>query len=235
MNHCSTADAVVHIVRHGEAIHNVQRGYPHRDPPLTEAGCEATRRIALSSCPDIVIISPMTRTIQTAMNMFPKLQLSGSPAMPVQIWPDLREANDAICNKGRSRADMQAKFPQLDFSECHEVWDYAAHEIMDATARAERVRWRLHRLSDTYKNIAVISHRGFIAYLVKGRRFNPSEARSYGFATDLEVQDETLRRGLHCDLLQEHDFGPTMLLLHEELHVEQTATIPGATVATETT
>jgi broad specificity phosphatase PhoE len=214
----SLSTALVHIIRHGEALHNVHRGYPHRDPPLTEAGWQATKEIALPNRPDVIIISPMTRTIQTATSMFPDLQDTDSFSIPVQIWPDLREANDAICNKGLSRAEIEAKFPQLDFSECHEQWDYTSHDVADATARAERVRQRLQHLSTTFKNIAVISHRGFIAFLVKGRRFQPAEMRSYEFAT--EAQREESRRGLHCDLLQEHDFGPTVLLLHSNLDVD---------------
>jgi broad specificity phosphatase PhoE len=214
MSSSSSSFAIVHIVRHGEALHNVQRGYPHRDPPLTEAGVRATKEIKLPSHPDLIVVSPMTRTIQTAINMFPDLQQVSGSQVPVQIWPDLREANDAICNLGLARNKLQSKFPHFDFLECHENWDYPLHTIVDATARAERVRKRLQHLSATFKNIVVISHRGLIAYLVKGRRFSSAESRSYRFATDIEAQNENVRWGVHCDLLQDQDFGPTVLLLH---------------------
>ena len=226
----SSPFALVHIIRHGEAVHNVQRGYPHRDPPLTEAGVQATKEIKLSTSPDLIIISPMTRTIQTAINIFPCLQQAGTFAVPVQIWPDLREANDAICNKGLNQRDIQSKFPQFDFSACHEEWDYPNHTIQDATARSERVRRRLQDLSTTFKNIVIISHRGLIAYLVKGRRFSPSEARSYRFATDTEAQDEEVRRGLHCDVLQDHDFGPTVLLLYNKLDEDQSSILSNPSI-----
>jgi broad specificity phosphatase PhoE len=155
--------------------------------------------------------------------MFPVLQDMAHSPIPTQIWPDLREANDAICNIGLARADVQAKFPQFDFSECEENWSYASHNVADATERAERVRRRLLDLSAKFKNIAVISHRGFIAYLVSGQRFEPAESRSYRFASDEETQTRTNRRGLHCDLLQEYDFGPTVLRLHSKLDVVETA------------
>lgn len=217
MSLLSSSPALVHIVRHGEALHNVERGYPHCDPPLTEAGARATKELILSTHPDLIIISPMMRTIQTAMNMFPYIQDCGGSTIPVQIWPDLREANDAVCNKGSSRAEMQTSFPQFDFSECHEYWDYPSHTISDATERAVRVRQRLHHLSATFKNIAIVTHRGIIAYLVKGLRFNSAERRSYRFATHTEAQNEKVRHGLHCDLLIEHDFAPALLLLHNNL------------------
>jgi hypothetical protein len=149
------------------------------------------------------------------MNMFPSLTEKSSSKMSVQIWPDLREANDAICNKGLSRAALVSKFPQFDFSECHEEWDYPDHTVAQATARAESVRSRIKNLSVTYKSIAIITHRGFKAFLVKGKRFGLAETRCYRFATEEEAQDESVRWGLNCDTLKEQDFGPTVLILEK--------------------
>lgn len=206
---------LVHIIRHGEALHNVQHSYPDRDPPLTKAGNASTKHLNLTFRPDLILISPMTRTIETAMNIFPFLVDAGPFDIPTQIWPDLREANDAICNKGLSRTELASKFPQFDFSECHTEWDYPEHSIQDATARAERVRRRLKDLSATYSNIAVITHRGIKAFLVKGKRFGLAETRCYRFATEEEAQDEKIRRGVNTDMLEEQDFGPTVLILEE--------------------
>ncbi|KAF2702897.1 phosphoglycerate mutase-like protein [Pleomassaria siparia CBS 279.74] len=221
MNESATPDPdpnpnLIHIVRHGESQHNIQRGYPHRDPPLTEAGQTATQNIAIPAIPDLIVISPMTRTLQTAMNAFPFLR-DDSPRTEVQIWPDLREAHDAICNIGVSRADLAAKFPHLDFSSCPEEWDHAPTTKEGATARAEHVRRRLKHLAKTYRNIVLITHRGFIAYLVKGRRFDVCDVRSFRFATNEEAEDEKIRFGLHCETLEEQDFGPSVLVLHRRV------------------
>jgi broad specificity phosphatase PhoE len=208
----TSASPSIHLIRHGEALHNVDRAYPHRDPPLTQAGEVATRKITLPARPDLILVSPMTRTIQTAMNVFPFLREEGPWSTPVQIWPDLREAHDAVCNKGLSRASIQAAFPQFDFSACSDEWDYAPHTIQRATERAGRVRARLAALSTTYPNIAVITHRGLIAFLVKGPRFNVCEVRQYRAATKEEANDAKVRRGLNCDTLEEQDYGPTVLV-----------------------
>ncbi|KAF2255285.1 phosphoglycerate mutase-like protein [Trematosphaeria pertusa] len=208
---------LIHILRHGEALHNVEREHPHRDPPLTEAGQNAANNVKLAATPDLILISPMTRTIQTAMILFPFLQDLGPFPIPVQIWPELREANDAFCNKGLPRAELQAKFPQFDFSECRVDWDYPAHTIEGATERAEAVRRRVKELSGSYKDIIIVTHRGLIAYLVKGRRFNLCESRSYRFASAEELQVPKVRMGLNCDTLLEQDFGPTVLVLHRNL------------------
>jgi len=73
----------------------------------------------------------------------------------------------------------------------------------------------LKDLSATYSNIAVITHRGIKAFLVKGKRFGLAEIRCYRFATEEEAQDEKIRRGVNTDTLEEQDFGPTVLILEE--------------------
>lgn len=208
----STTSPLVHIIRHGQSLHNVDRGYPHRDPPLTDTGHEATKQIKIPAVPDLIVISPMTRTVQTAMNAFPSIVGSALNGTEVQIWPDLREAHDAECNKGISRADISAKFPHLNFLECPEEWDHPLHTIEAATIRAEKLRLRLKELSKKYKNIALITHRGFIAFLVKGDRYNVCETRSYRFSTDEEAEADSLRFGVNVDTKAQQDFGPTVLV-----------------------
>lgn len=110
---------------------------------------------------------------------------------------------------------MLAKFPQFNFAECPEEWDHPPHSTEDATARAEVVRQRLKELSKQYANIALITHRGFIAFLVKGDRFDVCETRSYRFGTDREAEMESLRAGVNIDTNELQDFGPTVLVPFE--------------------
>ena len=114
----------------------------------------------------------MTRTTQTALLAFDSLIGTLPFQVEVQVWPDLREAHDANCNKGLSRAEMARKFPQLNFVDRSETWDYAPHTVEGAAARAESVRRRLKDLGTLYKNIFLLTHRGFIAFLVKGERYD---------------------------------------------------------------
>ncbi|RGP78691.1 aminopeptidase 2 [Fusarium longipes] len=129
------------------------------------------------------------------------------------VWPDLREAHDAVCNKGIPRADLAAKFPHLDFSGCPESWDFAPHTPDDATVRAERVRRRVSEIAEAgkYKDIVLVTHRGFAAFMVQGERFSVCEYRSYRFADADEVGDDK-RFGVNVDTCLKQDFGPTLLM-----------------------
>jgi len=149
---------------------SIDRTYNLRDPPLTDKGFAQAEalRIQLSTIlkikPSAIVTSPMTRTIQTVRTLFPSAFTERSDAIPLRIWPDLREAHDANCNQGRSRVKMQALHTDLDFSACDEEWNYKAHQFDDAADRAEAVRKELMKLPGPH--VVVVGHRGFIAYLV---------------------------------------------------------------------
>lgn len=86
--------------------------------------------------------------------------------------------------------------------------------MQGATARAERVRRRLRGLGGI---VLVISHRGFIAFLVGGERFGVCEVRGYRFGGEGEGEGEKEgkgegRIGVHVDTGEEYDFGPTVLV-----------------------
>jgi broad specificity phosphatase PhoE len=147
-------------------VSSVNRNHNEPDPPLTDLGRQQAEALELSFSPDVIVVSPMIRTIETAY-----YTLHGKPSK-ILIWPDLREAHDAICNKGSPRINLIDRYPEFDFSECSPVWDYEAHTVEKAQLRASRVRSRLEKLSKDYRNILVITHRGFIAHLVAGTRFS---------------------------------------------------------------
>jgi len=133
--------------------------------------------------PDLIISSPMSRAIQTAQIAFRHI-LQGPFAVPLMIWPDLREGYDDICNVGLSRFALSEMFPDLDFSLCMEEWDYEPHSDGAALERAERVKAALWKCDE--KDIVIVSHRGFISYLVGGPQFTNCEIRSYMLTSEKE-------------------------------------------------
>ncbi len=113
----------------------------------------------------------MTRTTHTAIAVFGPLTLGPDPQVKMQIWPELREAHDHICCQGSSKQEMTSKFPDFDFSGCHDDWDYPSHTNESAVARGEEVRRKLRGLTEVHKHIVLVTHRGFVAFLVQGPRF----------------------------------------------------------------
>jgi broad specificity phosphatase PhoE len=121
--------------------------------------------------PGLIVVSPMRRTIQTAFTAFPTAikHTCEEERIPVEVWPELREVHDAICNHGSPIEVLKEEFPDLDFSECMAEWTYDTHTHERAVKRAEFVRQRLK--NHPAINIVCITHRGFIAYLVESHIF----------------------------------------------------------------
>ena len=193
------------IIRHGQAVHNIQRGYPFPDPPLTKRGYQEASSITIDFTPDLIVVSPMRRTIETAFTAF-GTTVDANEALPIEVWPDLREAHDAICNHGSPITVLQMEYPHLDFSECNSERTYETHTHADAEKRAERVRRRLKEHSA--QKIVVVTHRGFIAHLVESHKFVNCEVGIFGFLSP--EQAELKRVGYNPDGVLT-DYGPSVL------------------------
>lgn len=212
------AAGTVFLMRHATADHNGRHNYRQRDPSLAPSGVIDAQKAIPSSrspdLPDLILISPLSRAIQTAQVIFGGVVYPGK--LPeIQIWPDLRECNNGISSHGSSLAVLRERFPTYDFSECHEEWDYERETHATAVARSERVRQRLKDLAMTYRKIWVVTHSIFLSYLVnvEGQHFWTCESRTYRFATQEEAAQK--RYGLNHDLRIRQDFGPTVLIRQE--------------------
>ena len=119
-------------IRHGESTFNrAWRVDPvdplHFDAPLSETGVEQVRlaRPALATVPvELVIVSPLTRALQTALGLF-----ADHPRSPALLVADLaRERVENSCDVGRSPAELAAEFPALDVEHLADVWWHAEGE-----------------------------------------------------------------------------------------------------------
>ena len=113
-------------IRHGKAFHNVlidkigekalflKESY---DAPLVEEGIIQAKELGSSSKQlkniDIVFVSPLTRTLQTAEYIFENNQKVRIVALDkIKEFPQGIE----ICNKRRNRIELEEKFKKVDFS-----------------------------------------------------------------------------------------------------------------------
>ncbi|KAE8657020.1 Detected protein of unknown function [Hibiscus syriacus] len=183
----------IHLVRHAQGMHNVESD-KSRDPlasfelfdaQLSPLGWqqvvdqrETVRRSGLLGKIEVVIVSPMSRTLQTAVGIFGgEDQADG---LHVTSWQDSNvESRPPIvayelcrermgkyeCDKRESISQYRSRFPGVDFSlakdEDEVLWDPNERETLEAVnARAIKfLKWLWERKE---KVIAVVSHGVFL-------------------------------------------------------------------------
>lgn len=202
------------LLRHGHAWNNMISGFPCRDPILTERGQRQASEVRLSHTPDLIVVSPLTRTLQTAIIAFDIDSTRLTAPIPVQVWPDLRECGDRPFNFARPRSQLQARYPYLDFSECSRSGVY--DQSHSGRSRARRVRRRLVELSRTYRHIVVVSHQGFIKRLNGGlRSYRNCECWTYRVGVDFSITEDG-----ELAPPQEGSSGPTQIGAGEQPEVD---------------
>mmetsp|Transcript_20338 Transcript_20338/g.45597 ORF Transcript_20338/g.45597 Transcript_20338/m.45597 type:complete len:248 (-) Transcript_20338:62-805(-) len=180
---------LVHFLRHGQATHNVHTEYKSEaniDARLTELGRQQCADLAAtieSLQVDLVVSSPLTRTLQTAQLSFCSQLKAG---VPLQAEETARETVNYLCDTRRPTADLRADFPEVDFSRIEDeedaVWaKYAAkfgdqaafgelRESVDDESLAQRATQLMHYLASLQAtSIAVVSHRAFLRYIFSPR------------------------------------------------------------------
>ena len=107
----------VYLIRHAQSAFNAVHDPLKPDPmifdaPLTEFGkIQAKQARSQVQKLDIktVIVSPFTRTLQTAMLIF-------GDRLKFQISADVREQLCNSCDVGSAPGELARKFPHLDFN-----------------------------------------------------------------------------------------------------------------------
>ncbi|CAE7227941.1 unnamed protein product, partial [Symbiodinium necroappetens] len=115
------------LVRHGESQYNVYYAEHHRDPgdfwdaALTPKGEEQAKllRSRFEKLPEMIVSSPLTRAIQTAL-----LAVPDGTGRRVVANPLCSEHLEASCDLGRPASQLRFAFPQVDFGNLPDVWWY---------------------------------------------------------------------------------------------------------------
>ncbi|KAI8803305.1 histidine phosphatase superfamily [Cladochytrium replicatum] len=198
---------LIWTLRHGEALHNVTMNMNLHDPPLTSLGqlqalsvstalrdiasqSEVTRLLSeLHPSPsqrafplDAVYVSPMKRTIHTALlALGDSLSFDASSCSPDKIpgylVPDLQEAGSWPSDVGSSVSILLGEFEALNgvsdkTREVHfpgEEWCLKTKDDAGPRALEERAR-RLRKwiASREEKSVLLVSHGGFLGMLASG-------------------------------------------------------------------
>ncbi|KAK3384113.1 histidine phosphatase superfamily [Lasiosphaeria ovina] len=178
------------LIRHAEGLHNVDNNIP--DPELSELGrrqCGDLRENIMARIPKeldvgLIIVSPMRRTIETAMLVFHDLISKG---VPIQAHAGWQENSAQPCDTGSPIPQLVAEFPLVDFSHVDPVFPDKTspagakyrHTRQAIVARGQAA---LHDLySRPEKVIVVVSHSGFLRVGVAGFWFFKADYRIFDF------------------------------------------------------
>ncbi|GMH03242.1 hypothetical protein Nepgr_005081 [Nepenthes gracilis] len=227
LNRCKT----LHMVRHAQGFHNVagendckeHLPYDLFDPSLTQLGWEQVDNFrnhvhasGLSKRIELVITSPMTRTMQTAVGAFGgEGYIDGVDVTPLMVENACDSGRPAasslncppfiavelcreyvglhLCDKRRSISEYKSLFPAIDFSliESDEdiLWKQEVGETNEEIA-ARGIKFMKWLWTRKEKEIAVISHSGFLNNTVD----------QFGNDCHLLVKSEICSHFANCEL-----------------------------------
>jgi len=152
------------LLRHGQSEFNLHFTATRRDPgihdpKLTELGhaqAEAAAEALAGERITRIIVSPYTRALQTAAPVARRLGL------PVFVNPVVRERYSFTCDIGSARTELEAAWPDHDFTAIEEVWWPSVDEPgASIIGRAALFRAEMAALPD-WSDTLVVSHWGFI-------------------------------------------------------------------------
>ncbi|GKT60822.1 phosphoglycerate mutase [Colletotrichum tofieldiae] len=199
------------LIRHAQAMHN---DWNIHDPDLSSLGLEQCLELKEhllqrfgNETDALIIVSPMRRTIQTAL-----LSLDWLIKKGVRIQADARwqENSAKPCDTGSSIANLKAEFPNIDFSTVDPVYPEktslaGAEYAFTREAILRRARAGVHSLCERKEKLVfVVSHSGFLRLGVTGywffngdyRMFELDEDERAGQPPKLRQLESTLRGGL---------------------------------------
>ncbi|KAF9508648.1 hypothetical protein BS47DRAFT_1320584 [Hydnum rufescens UP504] len=199
-----TPRKLIYLVRHAEGDHNVGNDSSIPDPSLTTLGKQQAEHINKSTShniqntADLLVSSPLIRTLQTTLIGFPRLksrlERAGKPLIAVAR---LREVSNSPCNLGKSRESLEKldEFRGIDFSFVEDDWNlkegYFAPENILARVRWVR-RWLRARPEQA---IVVVAHGHFLRAMTdidERDDWGNAEIRSFTFAKE-DDEDAELR------------------------------------------
>ena len=112
------------LIRHGQSTFNEQFDATgidplHYDARLTSKGRDqvaAAKEAAQQLGIDLVVVSPLTRAIETCLGLFDPAQT------PIIVSSLHRERLGNSCDVGRPPEALSVEFPMLDFSHLDKCW-----------------------------------------------------------------------------------------------------------------
>jgi glucosyl-3-phosphoglycerate phosphatase len=173
----AAASKTLYLIRHGQSIANRDgnESSSYRDAGLTNLGINQARslrdeleRIQL----DLVVVSPLTRALQTCENALPS-----SYTGPVIVLPDIAEVCSSYYSCGQPKDCIEKKFPQrFNWSNVpmDDIWWWPYEQKMHCEPhehQSKRIaRFRQFIREQPEQRIAVFSHGDYLWEFFEGKR-----------------------------------------------------------------
>lgn len=193
------------LLRHAQGLHNAKKDYSIPDPPLSDFGLQECvelqnhfqKHLDISHHIELIVVSPMRRTLQTAQTALEWLIKRGVQVQPRGEW---QENSNAPCDTGTPVTQLAKDFPSIQFDTVFPEypsktgrWAYTPEAI--AQRGSDCRRWLKARPE---KVIAVVSHSSFLRIGVSNTKFHTADYRVFGFGDegdqlvewDLTVENE---------------------------------------------
>ena len=163
----------IYLIRHAQSAFNAVYGPNKPDPmifdaPITELGetqAKQARREFEKLDIKNVIVSPFTRTLQTAQLIF-------GNRFPFHVNAAVREQLVNSCDVGSPPQKLAEEFPHLSFNHLDECWwhegekDYRGISVEPEEVLMERAdRFVVYMKRECIQSTAIVSHGNFIRAL----------------------------------------------------------------------
>tara|TARA_B100001989_G_C24351585_1_gene369942 strand:- start:16 stop:591 length:576 start_codon:yes stop_codon:yes gene_type:complete len=169
---------ILYCIRHGTALHNVlfweigpsvYRKY--RDTPLVAKGRKEATKLGNTwnniDNIELVIVSPLLRTLQTATNIFSNKNV---PMIALDCLMEFPQGLD-MCNYRKTIREYKPCYPKVDFSLITDTesknWRHDREEtIEELNNRIEEMKEFIK--SRPEKHIAIVSHSSYLGQFLNG-------------------------------------------------------------------
>jgi|SaaInlStandDraft_4_1057021.scaffolds.fasta_scaffold04161_8 broad specificity phosphatase PhoE len=162
----------VYLFRHGETLYNKLYRETGKDPKLpdtllTKKGHNQTKNMnnKISKMKfDLILCSPMSRTLQTAHNALSKEQIKS-----IVINPYLTEPVGQILDLWKDPAYLKKYFPLINFEKLNNKSGIDFHEKMENhQSFSDRVGFVINQIKKLHvKNILIVGHQYFFSEMIK--------------------------------------------------------------------
>ena len=196
----------IYCIRHGKALHNVLHSLigkiaytseKYIDTPLVEEGIYQSEKLGVTwknkNSIEIVFVSPCTRTLDTAMNIF---KGSGKKIIAVEEIIEYSQGKE-YCNLRKNKSILEEKYPDVDFSlieETPKYWNNSREETLDEL-KIRDLKFKHFLNNRNEKKICIVSHSTYLKQFLFGMidSLNENKELKHCFPYEKSFDNEILK------------------------------------------